>query len=333
MRPYRQLLVVAGIPGLLLICGTLGYIFIEGWGFFDAFYMSVVTLSTVGFGETHPLTPAGRAFTAVLILAGVSSFAAAVTAVIRVLVSGELMRPFAKARKEKRLHTLQDHVVVCGFGRMGRLVCRELQAKNLPFVVIEQDEQKVLQEFPGALVVQGDATHDHRLREAGIEHARVLIVVLPSDSDNLFITMSARLLNEHVFIIARAEDISTETKLKKAGANRVVSPYVLGGAHVVQAVLRPTLLEFIDLATQTQHLELQLEEVSLQDNSPLVGRSCVDEMWQRASVILIALQRPGEKMRFRPGQQDLLEAGDVLVILGHRDALDEVQTWARGETG
>lgn len=324
MRSH-PLLVATILPAALLAVGTTGYMWVEGWSFGDAFFMTVITLSTVGYGETHPLSSAGRAFTALLILSGVFSFAAAATSALRGFVSGELVRSLRERRRERRMHQLSDHVVVCGYGRMGRLVCRELRERKLPFVVVDREEAKVSRELPDALVIEGDATQEECLRRAGIERAKTLLILMPKDADNLFVTMSARLLNERLFIVARAEDPATESKLKRAGANRVVAPYLLGGAHVVQSVLRPTLLEFIDLATQSQHLELQLEELSVQTDSALAGVTCGEALPREAELLLVALQRKGDKMRFRPREDERLSEGDVLVVLGSRDALDTLQ--------
>ncbi|MFZ9890123.1 MAG: potassium channel family protein, partial [Myxococcota bacterium] len=205
------------------------------------------------------------------------------------------------------------------------LVCRELRERNLPFVVIDREEAKVSRELPDALVIEGDATQEDCIKRAGIERAKTLLILMPKDADNLFVTMSARLLNERLFIVTRAEDPATESKLKRAGADRVVAPYLLGGAHVVQSVLRPTLLEFIDLATQSQHLELQLEELHVGAGSPLAGVTCGEALPRDAELLLVALQRRGDKMRFRPREEERLREGDVLVVLGSRDALDIAQ--------
>jgi len=318
------------VPVFLLAFGTIGYHLIEGWPYFDALYMTVTTLTTVGFSEVHPLSDTGRAFTIVLILGGVFTLFSAAAETIRAAVSGDLAAALARNSLNRSLSHMENHVIVCGFGRMGRRVCQELASAKVPFVVIDRDAEATRAlEMPGALAIAGDATSEEVLRQAGIERARALITVVASDADNLFITMSARLLSEKLFIVARAEDEHTEAKLTRAGASRVVSPYVLGGHRVAQAVLRPTVLDFLELATRTDHVELQIEEAQIAHGSTLDGKTLeATRAAQDLSVLVVAVKRPGGQVIYNPPPATTLGVGDTLVAIGHRRDLDRLDALA-----
>ena len=248
----RPLVTAALLPPLLIFVGMLGYMAIERWPPFDALYMAVITLTTIGFGEVHPLSDGGRAFTMGLALSGIFTMFFAASEVLRSWASGELQTLFGRRIQEQAMDRLENHLIVCGYGRMGRLVCREFSAAKVPYVVIDSSEASLAQfELEGGIALHGDATNDDCLRRAGIMRARALVTVVPADADNLFITMSARLLNEKLRIVARAEDDAASNKLLRAGATQVISPYVLGGARVAQAILRPNVHEFIDVTTRS----------------------------------------------------------------------------------
>jgi voltage-gated potassium channel len=251
----------------------------------------------------------------------------AATAMIRAIVSGEVGGEMGRQRTQRTLSEMNDHVVVCGFGRMGRLVCHEFSSHRRPFVIVDRDPA-VLDGFgmPHGIPLVGDATSDDVLRQAGVARARVLVTAAASDADNLYITMSARLLNEKLFIVARAEEEDAERKLVRAGASRVISPYVIGGQRVAQAVLRPTVLDFIELATRRDYLELQIEETAVQPQSPLVGAQVKDSRLRRElGIIIVAIKKGDGRMRFNPEPEALIEAGDTLIALGHRDQLDRLE--------
>jgi voltage-gated potassium channel len=328
--PRRRLLIFL-IPPLLLLVGTVGYRAIsayegEPWSLLDCLYMTVITLTTVGYAETHPLSPLGRVFTICLLLGGVVTFFAAAAEMIRWVVSGELHAGLEKRRMQRDLAGLSQHVIVCGFGRMGRYVCAQLSAQGLPFVVIERDDA-LLENFrmSGGIALAGDATLDEVLLQAGVPKARALITVAASDADNLYITMSARLLNDRLYIVARADEERAEQKLTRAGANRVVSPYVIGGARVAQAVLRPTVVDFIELATRTEHLELQIEEARVEPGSRLDGRTLRDsQVRQDLGLIVVAIKKASGQMLFNPAPDAAMGPGDILIALGHRTQLDRL---------
>jgi voltage-gated potassium channel len=329
--PYRFLGALL-TPLLLVFVGTIGYHLIEGWDLFDSLYMTVITLTTVGFGEVHPLSQLGRVFTMLLSLGGVFMLFYAATEAIRFIVGGEIQDLLGRQRMERSLAEASNHIIICGFGRMGRLVCQEFSTEGLPFVVIERHAD-LLEGFqvPHGIPLHGDATSDEVLKRAGLERARALVTVAASDADNLYITMSARLLNERLFIVARAEDGGSGQKLLRAGANRVVSPYQIGGSRLAQAVLRPTVVDFIELATRTEHFDLQIEESQLSAQSQLTGTTLSDSrLRQDLGVIIVAIKKASGKMVFNPASEVTLEAGDILIAIGDRQHLDQLDLLAAG---
>jgi voltage-gated potassium channel len=297
--------------------------------------MTVITITTVGFGEVHPLHSEGRVFTIALSLVGVFTLLYAATAAIRAIVSGEVRGDIGRQRMEHTLSELKDHVIVCGFGRMGRFVCAEFSASGQPFVVVDK-AASVLEGFqvPHGIALAGDATSDGVLRRAGIERARVLVAVTASDADNMYITMSARLLNEKLLIVSRAEDQVTQKKLLRAGANRVVAPYVIAGQTVVQAVERPTALSFLELATRSDYRELQIEETEVKPGSRLAGAHLDDaHLRQEMGITVVAIKKSDGRMIVSPSPEVVLEPGDILICLGHRDQLGRLSALAGDTAG
>jgi voltage-gated potassium channel len=329
--PGARVWLAALVPPALLAMGTVGYVVVEGWDWFDALYMTTITLTTIGFGEVNALSHAGRALTMILALGGAFSLAAAATFVLRSVVSGELASVFGRQRMEKALATVSDHVIVCGFGRVGRLVTQEFLESGVGVVVVDNNAER-LKAAPG-LYVHGNVTKDSVLKAAGIARARALVTVVPSDADNLYVTMSARLLSEKLFIVARAEGEDADEKLTRAGANRVVSPTALGGQRVAQAVLRPAVLDFIDLASRTQHLELQVEETTLRSGSALIGKTVREaKLRDSANVLVVAVKRADGQMLFNPPPDVAFELSDTLIVLGGRAGLDTLESLATGGT-
>ena len=326
----RRYIAVLCVPVVLVLLGTAGYSIVEGWPLFDALYMTVITITTVGFLEVQPLSTDGRTFTMLLALGGVFTLFYAASELIRVVVSGEVRSALGRQRMERSLADLRGHLVVCGFGRMGRLACQEFSSLGLPFVVVDRDAA-VLQDFrlTHGIPLVGDATSDEMLKRAGVERARGLVTVAASDADNLYISMSARFLNDKLFIVARAEGEGAERKLMRAGANRVVSPYTIGGQRVAQAVVRPAVMDFIELATSSQHLELQIEEAEVRPASRLAGRSLKDSgIRQELGIIIVAIKKPDGRMVFNPEGAVVIEPGDRLITLGHRQQLDRLEAAA-----
>jgi voltage-gated potassium channel len=316
---------------LILLASTLGYHLIEGWNLEDSLYMGIITLGTVGYNEVHPLSPAGRAFTMVLIVAGVGLVTYAVGSIARMIVEGEVQAALGRRRAMSKVRRLKDHWVICGYGRIGSLVAREFERRPLPFVVVERDETKVPrmpEEYP---VVVGDATEEGVLSEAGIERAKGLVTVLHSDADNLFVTLTARGLNPNLFIIARYEEERSETKLLRAGADKVVSPYIIGGTRMAMAVLRPAVIDFIDLTTQSESLGLQMEEVLVVEGSKLTGKTLVDtRIRSEFDIIVVAIKKKSGHMQFNPSASTVLEEGDRLIAIGQREHLRRLEAEAAG---
>jgi voltage-gated potassium channel len=321
------------VPTVLIILGTLGYMLIEGSSFLDALYMTIITLTTVGYGEVpSPLSDGGRIFTMVLLLVGVFTLFWAAGEMIRTIVSGEVQGILERRRMERRIAELKNHFIVCGFGRMGKRVCREFSAQRLPFVVLDRNHH-LLEGFDlvEGIALQGDAASDEMLKRAGVERAKALVTVLGSDADNMFIVMSARLLNENLFIVARCEDEHTEQKLLRAGADRVVSPYAIGGSRVAQAVLRPTVMDFIDLATRSEQPELQMEEVVVTAKSSLEGASIISSMLHKKhGIFIVAIKRASGQMVYNPPGDTVFQSDDTLIVLGHREQLDQLEVLAGG---
>ena len=323
-----RLMVVMAIPLVLVFAGTFGYEMIEEeYTLFDSLYMTIITLSTIGYGEVKELSDAGKVFTIFLILGGVFTFFYAFSEIIRIIVSDEVQEILGKQRMERSLAKLNHHLIVCGLGRMGRLVCQQFSRENASFVIIDSDADVLADfEMPHGIPLMGDATSDEVLKLAGIERARALITVMPTDADNLYTTMSGRLLNKELFIVARVEDPQSDEKLKRAGANRVVSPYQIGGQRLAQAVLQPTVVDFIELASHREHVELQMEETRVSTRSPLVGTTLKNShIRDELKVIVITIKKNTGKMLFNPDADTLIEAGDILISIGPREQLDRLE--------
>jgi voltage-gated potassium channel len=328
----RRLLILVLIPTLLVGVGTAGYVLIEpDYTVFDALYMTIITLSTIGYGEVHPLSPAGRTFTMLLILGGVFTLFYAAGEIVRGIVGGEVQNLLGRRRMERTLAQLENHVIVCGYGRVGKLVCEEFSRHRTPFVIIDCDANRLTDfQIAHGIALAGDATSDEVLRHAGIERARALLTVMASDADNLYTTMSARLLNKDLYIVARVEQAHSEIKLRRAGANRVVSPYLIGGHRLAAAVLRPAVVDFIELATRQGHVDLQLEETQIAAHSPLAGSTLRDSgIRSELKVIIVAVKKANGTMLFNPDPELRLEAGDVLVAIGPREQLDRLEALAK----
>jgi voltage-gated potassium channel len=322
------------VPVLLVLTGTLGYKLLEPeYSLFDALYMTVTTLTTVGYQEVHPLHTQGRVFTIFLLLGGVMTFFFATTEIIRGIVSGELHTLLGRRIMEQNLAAMKQHIIVCGYGRIGRSICQELVRQKVAFVLVERNEGIVRDfQMPEAVAVAGDATSDEVLKKAGIERARALITVAASDADNLYITMSARLLNDNLFIVARAEQPEAEQKLIRAGANRVVAPHALSGLKMTHAVLRPAVVDFIELATRTEHLDLNIEETLVHPGSRLAGTTLrATRLRQDPGVIVVAIKRADGHMLSNPSGDHTMQAGDTLIVVGGMGQLDRLKKLAGDE--
>jgi len=329
LEDLRKRLILAAMLILCIISfGTVGYMSIEGWRFLDALYMTVITLSTVGYREVHALSEKGILFTIMLIVSGVGTVLYALSTGAQIVLEGELQEIFGRKRLEKKIKELKNHYIVCGYGRMGKIICRELKEKDIKFVVIEK-QSRPLDERGDTLIVEGDATMDEILREVGIERASGLISVLPTDAENLFVVLSARELNPQLFIVARAGEEGSEQKLLRAGADRVVSPYHIGGLRIAHTVLKPAVVDFIEFATKSGNIDLQMEEISIREDSKLAGLT-LDEcgIGRDLGIIVVAIKKPAGDMQFNPTFRTAIKVGDTLIALGEISKLKTLEDMA-----
>jgi voltage-gated potassium channel len=338
MQPPRRSLPISHLARAaialvaLLAVGTVGYHLLEGFNFIDSLYMAVITMSTVGFGEVHPLSAAGRLFTIGLILGGGAIAAYAVSVAVEVILSGEWGARWADRRKKRMLAEFNQHVIVCGFGRVGRFVTQELRAEGIPYLVIEKDPERVaLAERYGNFVLTGNAANEGLLQNAGIDRARGLVAAVDSDAENVYITLTARGLNAGLVIISRANFEESESKLLRAGATRVLLPYRISGKRMVTMLVRPDVADFLDEVAHASGMELLLEQVGIAERSTLAGLALAEARAKTGlDVTVLAFRKPGSSMNTRPGPDTVLEAGLQILVLGTRDQLKEFIRLAGG---
>jgi voltage-gated potassium channel len=326
MSELRQLRGPALVLVLLLVGGTAGYVLIEGWPVLDAVYMTVTTLATVGFGEIHPLSSSGRLFTIALIGLGVGGVLYTLTSVMQYVFEGHLGRTWEQRRMQNRISRLSGHFILCGYGRVGRQVALDFQRSGVEFVLIDVNQASLdLAGAEGILCVRGDAASDDTLNTAGIERARGLVTCVNNDADNIFVTLSARALRSDLFIVARANNDDARPKLERAGANRVVSPYSIGGRQMARLSVRPAAVEFVDTVLHRDDVELLLEDVSVAPGSPLVGRT-IGELRDRVApgVVVLAIRRDHQLVT-QPTPETEINPGDELVAIGTPDQLKALE--------
>lgn len=321
----RILVPIIAIIGVIIF-GTVGYTIIEGWGIFDSLYMTIITLTTVGYQEVHTLSRTGRIFTTLLILSGVGVMLYALGVGAKVVLEGEIRDILGRKRLSKAIEKINDHYIICGYGRMGRIIAREMAQSGAPFVVIERSPDVVSSMESNVLAIQGDATQDNILKDAGIERAKGLISVLSSDSDNLYVVLSARGLNPNLRIVARASEEGADKKLLRAGADDVVSPYHIGGLRIAHTVLKPVVVDFLEFATRTGNIELQIEEIRVKKDSHIIGQS-LDECGIRRDlgIIIVAIKRETGEMEFNPTSTTLIREGDTLIAIGEPGQLKALE--------
>lgn len=304
--------------GLILLVGTTGYMLIERWGLLDALYMTVITVATVGFREVHALSPTGRVFTMGLILSGIGALGYAVGVVVEFMVEGHLLGMVEMRRLEGKLAKLGDHFILCGFGRVGQEVAKEFTAARAPFIVIERDEERAAEcEAEGYLCLEGDATDDDVLRRAGIEKAKGLVGAVDTDADNVFVVLSARTLNPSISIVARANQVESEAKLTKAGADKVLSPAAIGGRRMANLLVKPVISDYVDFVTHGDHVEFRLEELVVSPSSELVSKTIGEaHIRSRAGTLVLAIRKASGEFNTNPSSGTTFEAGDKVVVIG-----------------
>jgi voltage-gated potassium channel len=316
------LVAVATVLGL----GIAGYMAIEGWTFFDALYMVITTVTTVGYGEIQPLSTAGRTFTMLLIVLGVGTMLYTLSTVVHYAVEGELTRRVGRRRMQGRIEQLRDHVVLCGYGRVGRQIAAEFRRERVAYVVVDVNESSLATaSADGCLWVPGNAAGDDVLLAAGVKRARGLITAVDSDVDNVYVTLSARGLNPSLYIVARASREDAEPKLRRAGADRVISPYQIGGRRMAMLALRPVAVDFVDTIMHDPNTDLLLEELEVRPASPMVGKSLEAARGvEAAGAIVLAVKRDSRLIPNPPGDL-VVRAGDQLVVMGSPSDLRAIE--------
>ncbi len=329
-RLYRHLVFVFTLYFLLLAIGSGGYIIIEGWPWTDSVYMTVITISTVGFGEIRPLSPIGRVFTGGLIVLGVSTTAYAISTLADVIVAGEFRSLIWRKRMQNRIDKMNGHFIVCGYGRVGEQVVHELLGNRVSLVVIEilstlgPDLENL-----GVIPVEGNATDDAALLRAGIERASGICCCLPNDSDNVYVALTARALNRDLTIISRANSHESERKLLIAGVNHVINPYVTSGRRMARQLIHPNILEFMDVVMHRGEVDILIEDIGISERSTLRDQTIADtEVRRRLGANILAVRRPDGETFVNPGVEFALRAGDTIIALGTPDQLDRLATEA-----
>lgn len=312
----------------IIALGTCGYSFIEHMPLFEAFYMTIITITTVGFAEVIPLSQSGRTITVIIIILGITAGTYTIGVLVRALVEGELVKIFGRIKVQKQVSELKNHFIICGFGRIGRIVCSELNDDKISFVIIEQDPTVIEHiEALKYLYLDMDATTEEALMQAGIMKAKGIVTAVNSDANNVFITMTAMSLRPDVFVLARASEEQNEAKLFRAGATRVVSPYLIGGRRIAQMLKKPTVVDFIDCAMMGSHLDLMMEEAAIGDKSSLIGKNLIDSNLRRDyGVIIVAIKKLSGDMVFNPMPSESLDAGDVIVVIGKKEDLKRMNS-------
>ena len=325
MSPLKRL--IWGITALVVIIaiGTIGYLLIEGWSFLDSLFMTITTITTVGYDEVHPLSDSGRIFSSFLIVGGVGGALYALTAIVAYVVEGEFGTTLGRRQMKNRIAKLKDHFIICGYGRVGQEIANVFKEEKVPFVVIDNSRDSIAKaEEDNRLYLYADATNDEVLKEAGIEQARGLVVAVAGYAESTYITLSARQLKPDLFIEARSSSIEAEAKLKKAGANRIISPNNIGARRMAMLALRPSVVDFIDTVTYRRGRELQLENIAVKEDSALATLT-VEEARRRTKANILAINRKDGKLVANPSDEEKLEIGDILITMGTKDQLKSLE--------
>lgn len=324
MSPFKRLIPTLSILLFVVLIGTVVYRVIEGWSFLDSLYMVIITLFTVGFQEVHPLSQPGKFFTILIIVAGVGAAVYAATQLVEIIVEGEILGYGRRRKMDKKIKGLTHHYIICGYGRTGHQVAAEFDSARISYVVVDQkqeiEEELGLKDIP---YIVGDITSDDNLIEAGIQSARGLIAAADSDVANLYVTLSARVLNPNLYIVARASEIEAEKKLMMAGANRVIAPYFISGKRMAALATRPVTSDFLDMVMHGESIEFSLNEIGVPDNSPLIDKTISEaEIRHRSGALVLAIRRSDGSFDMQPDSSSVIKKGDIFVVIGtHEQAL------------
>lgn len=313
---------------LTVLCtGVIGYILIEGWSWLDSLYMTVITISTVGFHEVGELSLAGRFFTIFLIILGAGVLLYVFSVAIEFMVEGHLTGLMGRRRMDKQIKRLDGHYILCGLGRVGQQVAKEFQAAGRSFVVIENNPDKIaLCKEEGLLYVEGDASSDEILNEANIKKAKGLVSAVDTDAANVFVTLTARVLNPDIMIVARANSEESEEKLLKAGANRVISPTAIGGRRMANLLLKPLVCDYLDVVSHGGDFEFQLEEAVIKSGSALANKTLREsQLREKVGVLILAIEKKDGRLDTNPSPETTFSTGDKVVVIGTKNQLDAFQ--------
>ena len=330
MRLQRRIVMLVIVLLIALTGGTLGFVWIEGWPVFDGLYMTVITLTTIGYAEIHPLSTAGRIFNLCLIAVGITTVFALIGTLTQALIEFEL-GVFKGRRMERKLSKIRDHYIICGVGRVGRAVAKELDAAAVSYVIIESEETRVKWALDrDVLLVVGDATREEVLKRAAVEHARGLVAAVSGDAQNIYITLTARELNPEMKIVARAGEEEAEKSLRRAGADLIISPYSYTGQRIAQALLRPNVVSFLDTLV-AREMNVNIEELKVGERSTLAGMTLKEaDIRKSLGVIILALKREGRAMAFNPPSDERLAGGDYLIAVGQNASLKKLESLCGG---
>ncbi len=327
METSKHFIITAALSAIIVFTGTMGYMFIEGWSFLDSLYMTVITISTVGFMEVRPMGNMGHIFTILLVLIGVGFTLYVAGAVVQFMVEGRIRIILGRRRVDRKISHLNNHYIVCGYGRIGKVLCHKLMNRPVDVVVLEQDRDLIPQmDEDKVLYICSDASDEETLLRAGIKKARGLISVLATDTDNVFLVLTARQLAPNLIIMARASRDSAKKKLLAAGATSVESPYEMGAIRMAQKILRPTVTSFLDLAFAQSRKEIQMEEIPVTPDSELANVMLKDSgIRQRFDLILIAIALADGDMLFNPSFEYVIKPGDTVIAVGENENLQKLE--------
>ena len=325
----RRIAYALGALTALVALGTVGFHLLEGFSLAESLYLTVTTVATVGYGDLHPSSPAGRAFATVFMLMSIGTVGYILSSAIQAFVQSEIITALDERRRYREMTKLQDHFIICGAGRVGARIIRELDRAGALFVVVERHPEKVADLVERNIhVLQEDATREEALREAGVERARGLAACLPDDADNLYVVLIARDLNRTLQIVARAVEEQAEPRLIKAGANRVVAPTIIGSHRMAEALMRPAVADFIDSIT-AENLDLGFEQVEVDEASIYAGRKLrFTNILSDLNIVIVAIRRRLGEMLFNPAGDAIIEAGDLLIAIGRAESLAELKRLA-----